>query len=82
MKKVLSANQEGWNRNTALCVNLKTILRRERMMKPGKGYTGVLKRDVISLSVRIFIMTSITLSLKHYLRLMASAILGCSTASS
>ena len=47
MKKVLSANQEGWNRNTALCVNLKTILRRERMMKPGKGYTGVLKRDVI-----------------------------------
>ena len=47
MKKVLSANQEGWNRNTALCVNLKTILRQERMMKPGKGYTGVLKRDVI-----------------------------------
>ena len=47
MEKVLSANQEGWNRNTALCVNLKTILRQERMMKPGKGYTGVLKRDVI-----------------------------------
>jgi hypothetical protein len=39
--------EQGWNRNTALCVNLKTILRRERMMKPGKGYTGVLKRDVI-----------------------------------
>ena len=39
--------EQGWNRNTALCVNLKTILRQERMMKPGKGYTGVLKRDVI-----------------------------------
>ena len=47
MSKELNPSLEGWNRNTALCVNLKTILRQERMMKPGKGYTGVLKRDVI-----------------------------------
>ena len=39
--------EQGWNRNTALCVDLKTILRGERVMKSGKGYTGVLKRDVL-----------------------------------
>ena len=39
--------EQGWNRNTALCVDLKTILRGDRVMKPGNGYTGVLKRDVV-----------------------------------
>ena len=39
--------EQGWNRNTALCVDLKTILRNDRTMKHGKDYTGVLKRDVL-----------------------------------
>lgn len=47
MTKEFIPNHEGWNRNTALCVDLKTILRGERVMKSGKGYTGVLKRDVL-----------------------------------
>ena len=37
---------QGWKQNTALCVDLKTILRSERTMKIGKDYQGVLRRDV------------------------------------
>ena len=37
---------QGWHRNTALCVNLKTVLRSDRVMKSGKEYPGVLRRDV------------------------------------
>ena len=39
MKKV-------FNRNTHLGVNLKTMLRSENVMKTGKEYQGVLRRDV------------------------------------
>ena len=36
---------QGWNRNTELAVDLKTILRSDRSMKTGKEYQGVLRRD-------------------------------------
>lgn len=36
----------GWNRNTDLCVDLKTILRSDRSTKIGKDYSGVLTRDL------------------------------------
>ena len=32
--------------NTELCVSLKTMLRNDCMMKPGRNYLGVLRRDV------------------------------------
>lgn len=32
--------------NTELCVNLKTVLRKDCIMKPGKNYMGILRRDV------------------------------------
>lgn len=35
----------GWNRNTDLCVDVKTILRTDRVTKLGKDYTGVLTHD-------------------------------------
>ena len=35
-----------WNTNTALCVDLKTLLRSDLAMKAGKEYQGVLRRDV------------------------------------
>ena len=41
-----NANQKGWNRNTHLGVNLKTILCSDRCAKTGKGYPGMLRRDV------------------------------------
>lgn len=37
---------DGWHKNTELGVNLKTILRSDSRMKAGKGYLGVLRRDV------------------------------------
>ena len=36
---------QGWNRNTELAVDLKTILRSDRRMQNGKEYQGVLRRD-------------------------------------
>ena len=33
-------------KNTALCCYLKTVLQSDRMMKPGKSYQGMLRRDV------------------------------------
>ena len=49
MKKVKNANDpanlQGWNHNTELTVNLKTILHSDRRMKTGKEYPGVLRRD-------------------------------------
>ena len=38
--------EQGWNKNTELCVNLKTLLRSDKRMKVGKDYQGVLRRDV------------------------------------
>ena len=40
------ANKHGWHTNTHLCVNLKTQLRSDRRAKSGKGYHGILRRDV------------------------------------
>jgi hypothetical protein len=37
--------EQGWNRNTHLAVDLKTILRSDRSMKTGMEYLGVLRRD-------------------------------------
>ena len=48
MKKVIvkeSSDEQVWNRNTDLCMDVKTILRSDRVTKIGKGYPGVLTRD-------------------------------------
>lgn len=44
--KMKKNNEKFWNNNTHLSVNLKTQLRSDRMMKTGKSYPGVLRRDV------------------------------------
>ena len=44
---IVSEVLQGWNRNTHLCVDLKTILRSDRVVKNGKNYPGVLRRDEI-----------------------------------
>ena len=36
----------GWHHNTHLGVNVKTVLNSDRIMRVGKDYLGVLKRDV------------------------------------
>ena len=41
-----TADLNGWHKNTALAVDLKTILCSDRIMRVGKDYQGVLKRDV------------------------------------
>lgn len=38
-------NQTGWNRNTDLCVDIKTFLRKDRVTQIGKKYPGLLMRD-------------------------------------
>ena len=40
------AEEHGWHPNTHLGVDLKTLLRSDRIAKVGKSYTGVLRRDV------------------------------------
>ena len=40
-----SSNEQVLNRNTDLCMDLKTILRSDRVAKIGKDYQGVLTRD-------------------------------------
>ena len=39
-------NENFWNNNTHLSVNLKTQLRSDRRARLGKSYPGVLRRDV------------------------------------
>ena len=41
-----SSNEQVWNNNTHLSVDLKTQLRSDHYMKPGKSYQGVLRRDI------------------------------------
>ena len=41
-----SPEQQGWNKNTELCIDVKTFLRSDSRMKAGKDYHGVLRRDV------------------------------------
>ena len=38
---------QGWNPNTHLSVDLKTLLRSDSKMKAGKDYQGILRRDEI-----------------------------------
>ena len=40
------ANKHGWHTNTDLGCDLKTQLRSDRRAKSGKGYQGILRRDV------------------------------------
>lgn len=42
---LVSEMLQGWNRSTELCVDLKTYLRSDAVMKTGKEYQGVLRRD-------------------------------------
>ena len=42
---IVSDMLKGWNRNTDLAVDLKTILHSDTYMKTGKEYQGVLRRD-------------------------------------
>ena len=37
--------QQGRNKNTELCMDVKTYLRSDSRMKDGKNYQGVLRRD-------------------------------------
>ena len=39
--------EQGCNTNTELCVNLKTKLYNDKVMKAGKRYRGVLKKDLM-----------------------------------
>ena len=39
------SNEQVWNRNTDLCMDVKTILRSDRVTMVGKSYPGVLTRD-------------------------------------
>ena len=41
-----SPEQQGWNKNKELCMDVDTYLRSDRRMKAGKSYQGVLRRDV------------------------------------
>lgn len=49
MKKTIKINErpeeQGWNKNTELCVDVKTYLRGDARMKKDKGYQGVLTLD-------------------------------------
>lgn len=48
MKKTIvkvSSNEQVWNHNTDLCMDVKTILRSDRVTVIGKSYPGVLTRD-------------------------------------
>ena len=38
--------QQGWKKNTELCMDVKTLLRSDCRMKAGKDYHGVLRRDL------------------------------------
>ena len=46
MSKQSKTNLTGWHRNTDLGCDLKTILCSDRRAKSGKGYQGILRRDV------------------------------------
>lgn len=39
------ANAKGWHKNTDLCVDVKTILRSNRIAELGKAYKGILAHD-------------------------------------
>ena len=45
MSEKTNLSHNGWNRNTHLCVDVKTLMRSDSVMKPGREYMGVLRRD-------------------------------------
>lgn len=45
-EQTTKVEEQGWHPNTHLSVNLKTLLRSDRIAKVGKSYTGILRRDV------------------------------------
>ena len=45
-EKNKKGNRKGCYKNTTLCCYLKTVLQSDRMMKAGKDYQGMLRRDV------------------------------------
>lgn len=48
MKKIIitvCSQKQGWNCNTDLCVDVKTLLLSDSIAKIGKDYQGVLRRD-------------------------------------
>ena len=44
-ERTTEREKQGWNRNTELSVDLKTLLRKDVRMVTGKAYQGVLRRD-------------------------------------
>ena len=44
MQKKEKSNLRGWNRNTDLCMDIKTFLQNDKRTKLGKEYQGVLTR--------------------------------------
>ncbi len=44
-ERTTDSEKQGWNPNTHLNVNLKTLLRSDSKMKAGKNYQGILRRD-------------------------------------
>ncbi|MBO4672966.1 MAG: hypothetical protein J5616_01260 [Bacteroidaceae bacterium] len=45
MSKRLKSDQEGWNKNVDLCMDVMTFLRNDRITQLSKDYAGVLTRD-------------------------------------
>lgn len=45
MSKRLKTDQEGWNKNVDLCMDVMTFLRNDRITQLSKDYAGVLTRD-------------------------------------
>ena len=45
VRSIVKDMLQGWNRNTDLAVDLKTLLRSDTYMNTGKEYQGVLRRD-------------------------------------
>lgn len=44
-ERTTDSEKQGWNPNTHLSVDLKTLLRSDSKMKAGKNYQGILRRD-------------------------------------
>ena len=46
-ERTTDSEKQGWNPNTHLSVDLKTLLRSDSKMKAGKNYQGILRRDEV-----------------------------------
>ena len=46
-KMYYTKNEQGWHRNTALCIDMKTVLRTDFITKLEKQYQGQLTRDSV-----------------------------------